>query len=134
MATITTQERAPIPRDHPRLPVKIPVQVQITHAWEGSTRTSRFCSLFNVSRGGAGLAMSWVVPPRTRFSILVPAAGTDLRLLAEVVWTSLTPGRDPESAVYGLRWIEYLSGRSLEAMLSQENRPVSDTVPRALQT
>jgi hypothetical protein len=130
---MTTQEHVPIPRDHPRLPVKIPVRVQITHAWEGSTRTSRFGSLFNVSRGGAGLSMSWVVPPRTRFSILVPAAGADLRLLAEVVWTSLTPGREPESAVYGLRWLEYLSGRNLAAMLSQDDRPDPESPPRAPQ-
>lgn len=128
---MTTQERAPIPRDHPRLPVSIPVQVQITHAWEGSTRTSRFGSLFNVSRGGAGLSMSWVVPPRTRFTILVPAARADLRLLAEVVWTSLTPGRDPESAVYGLRWIEYLSGKSLEAMLPPKGQQERETTPSA---
>ena len=128
---MTTQERAPIPRDHPRLPVSIPVQVQITHAWEGSTRTSRFGCLFNVSRGGAGLSMAWVVPPRTRFTILVPAARADLRLLAEVVWTSLTPGRDPESAVYGLRWIEYLSGKSLEAMLSPEGQQKRETTPSA---
>ena len=128
---MTTQERAPIPRDHPRLPVSIPVEVQITHAWEGSTRTSRFGSLFNVSRGGAGLAMAWVVPPRTRFAILVPAARADLRLLAEVVWTSLTPGRDPESAVYGLRWIEFLSGKSLEAMLPLEGQQERETTPPA---
>ena len=131
---MTTQERAPIPRDHPRVPVSIPVQVQITHAWEGSTRTPRFGSLFNVSRGGAGLAMSWVVPPRTRFAILVPAARADLRLLAEVVWTSLTPGGDPESAVYGLRWIEYLSGKSLEAMLpldGQQERGTTSPAPEA---
>jgi len=128
---MTTQERAPIPRDHPRLPVSIPVQVQITHAWEGSTRTSRFGSLFNVSRGGAGLSMSWVVPPRTRFAILVPAARADLRLLAEVVWTSLTPGRDPESAVYGLRWIEYLPGKSLEAMLPLGGQQARETTPSA---
>src|SRR5512139_3921448 len=131
---MTTQERVQVPRDHPRLPVSIPVQVQITHAWEGSTRTSRFGSLFNVSRGGAGLAMSWVVPPRRRFAILVPAARADLRLLAEVVWTSLTPGRDAESAVYGLRWIEFLSGKNLEAMLPverQQGRKRTPTAPDA---
>ena len=126
---MTTQERAPTPRDHPRIPVSIPVQVEIAHAWEGSTRTSRFGSLFNVSRGGAGLSMSWVVPPKTRFAVLVPAAGTDLRLLAEVVWTSLTPGRDPDAAVYGLRWVEYLSGQSLEAMLPPERRRNGDATP-----
>jgi hypothetical protein len=128
---MTAQQPAPIPRDHPRFLVRIPVQVEIAHAWEGSTRTSRFGSLFNVSRGGAGLSMSWVVPPRTRFSILVPAVGADVRLLAEVVWTSLAPGRDPESATYGLRWIEYLSGRTLQAMLPsdgpRDREPVSST-------
>jgi hypothetical protein len=75
--------------------------------------------------------MSWVVPPRTRFSILVPAAGADLRLLAEVVWTSLAPGGNPESAVYGLRWIEYLSGRSLEAMLPPEGPQGREASPSA---
>ncbi len=128
---MTTQERVPVPREYPRLPVSIPVQVQITHAWEGSTRTSRFGSLFNVSRGGAGLAMAWVVPPRTRFAILVPTPREDLRLLAEVVWTSLTPGRDPESAVYGLRWIEYLSGQNLEAMLPLPGQPERQAPPKS---
>jgi hypothetical protein len=126
---MTTQEHVPVQRDYPRLPVSIPVQVQITHAWEGSTRTSRFGKHFNVSRGGAGLAMSWVVTPRTRFAILVPAARADLRLLAEVVWTSLTPGRDPESAVYGLRWIEYLSGQNLEVMLPLEAQQEREAPP-----
>ena len=67
---------------------------------------------------------------RGRFAILVAAARADLRLLAEVVWTSLTPGRDPESAVYGLRWIEYLSGQSLEAMLPLE-KPQAQETPAA---
>jgi hypothetical protein len=75
--------------------------------------------------------MSWVVPPRTRFAILVPAARADLRLLAEVVWTSLTPGRDPESAVYGLRWIEFLSGKNLEAMLPVERQQGRERTPTA---
>ena len=71
---MVTQERAPVPREHQRVPVRIPVQVQIMHVGERNTRTSQFGSLFNVSRGGAGLAVSWIVPPRTRFAILVPAA------------------------------------------------------------
>jgi hypothetical protein len=125
------QERVPTSRDHPRFSVRIPVQVEIAHAWEGSTRTSRFGSLFNVSRGGAGLAMAWVVPPRTRFSILVPAVGADVRLLAEVVWTSLAPGRDAESATYGLRWIEYLSGRTLQAMLPPDGPRDREPAPSA---
>jgi len=111
------------PRDYPRTSVRIPVLVEIMHAWERSTRRSTDAILSNVSRGGAGLSMAWTVPPRTRLAILVPAMGGDLRLLADVVWTSHTPGPDPESAAYGVRWVEYLSRHKLEAMLPAEGAP-----------
>lgn len=129
----TVEEHAPAQRDYPRVAVQIPVQVRIIHAWEQSTRTATLGSLFNVSRGGAGLTMAWVVPPRTRLSILVPMVDAGFHLLAEVVWTSLTPGRDPARALYGVRWVEYLSRHRLEAMLPPPgpSMPEAMPVPRA---
>jgi len=65
---------APIPRDYPRFASRIPVQVQVVHAWEGSTRASVGATLFNVSRGGAGVSLPYVLPPRTQLAVLVPVA------------------------------------------------------------
>jgi len=127
--TMRAQESVPVPRDHPRVSVRIPVQVQITHAWEGGSHAPTTGSLFNVSRGGAGLFMSRVVPPRTRLSIVLPTLVSDLQLLAEVVWTSHAPGRDPGSATYGVRWVEFLSRQGLEAMLPSGEPPRPDAEP-----
>jgi hypothetical protein len=123
---MNAQKSVPIPRDHPRVAVRIPVQVRISHAWEGGSHAPTAGSLFNVSRGGAGLSMSRVVPPRTRLSIVLPTLVSDLRLLAEVVWTSHTPGRDPGFATYGVRWVEFLSRQGLEAMLPSTEPPRPD--------
>lgn len=114
---MTVEQQTSTPRNYPRLPIRIPVQVQVTHAWEGITSTSTSGVLFNVSRGGGGLSTDWILPPRTRLAVLVPAAVPEVRLLAEVVWTSLTPAGGAETAAYGLRWVEYLSRQMLEVML-----------------
>jgi hypothetical protein len=103
-------------RGYPRQRVRIPVHVQVTHTWQGTTGRPIRGLLSNVSQGGGGLSLEWIVPPRTRLSIQVPSAESDVRLLAEVVWTSVTPGRDAETAAYGVRWIEYLSRPALEAL------------------
>jgi hypothetical protein len=107
---------ASIPRDYPRFASRIPVQIQVVHAWEGDTRASMAATLFNVSRGGAGLLLSYVLPPRTRLAVLIPVAAPSLRIPAEVVWTSHLPGHGGGTAVYGVRWMIYLSRESLEAM------------------
>jgi len=114
---MTSVQSAPIPRDYPRFASRIPVRVQVVHAWEGSTRTAVSATLFNVSRGGAGVSLPYVLPPRTRVAVLVPVAAPSLRIPAEVVWTSRAPGQGGGTVVYGVRWMSYLSRESLEAMV-----------------
>ncbi len=104
-------------REYFRHPTAIPASVAIAHAWEGSMGNNLPADLLNVSRGGASLRVRWVFPPRTRLLVSISAGESTVPLLAEVVWTSLLPGRRPEPAVYGIRWIEQLMPRSLESLL-----------------
>jgi PilZ domain len=113
---MTPEPLASIPRDYPRIMSRIPVQIQVAHVWEGDTHASMAATLFNVSRGGAGVLLPYVLPPRTRLAVLIPDAVSSLRIPAEVVWTSHVPGQGGGTAVYGVRWMTYLSRESLEAM------------------
>ncbi len=110
----------PTSREYLRTPVTLPVEVRITHAWEGGAQASLQGVLRDVSRGGAGLSMPWVVPPRTRLAVDVPTGGSGIRLVAEVVWTSLAPGRESSLPAYGVRWVEFLSRQRLDMMLPLE--------------
>ena len=120
---MSPESSAGIPREHRRHPALIPVHVEIAHAWEGSRRRAFSGTLFNVSRGGACAQIAWVLPPRTRLHILIPV-GEHLGLSAEVVWTSFEPGHDFASTTYGLRWLDYLEGEHLKAMVSVEEHLV----------
>ncbi len=115
----TTERTGRDARQYFRHPALIPANVGIAHAWEGTTGTDLPADLLNVSRGGASLRVRWVFPPRTRLHVTVSAGASGVSLLAEVVWTSLLPGRRPEPAVYGIRWIEQLLPRALESLLKQ---------------
>ena len=114
---MTPAQAAPIPRDHPRFASRIPVQVQVVHACEGSTRAAVDATLFNVSQGGAGVSLPFVLAPRTRLVLLVPVAAPSLRIPAEVVWASYAPGYGGGTTIYGVRWMIYLSQETLEAMV-----------------
>jgi hypothetical protein len=109
-----------VPREHPRVRTQIPVVIEVAHAWESQAGRAVPGTLFNVSRGGGGIRAAWVVPPRTLLTISVPAAPSPLRLTAEVVWTSATPGAERDGPVYGIRWTEFLSRRSFETMAPAE--------------
>ena len=110
------EEAAPIPRTHPRFPSKAPVQIQVSHAWEGASRLSIPGTLVNVSRGGAGVAIPWVFPPRTLLTLLFPEE-PELRLPAEIVWTSMAPESSPASAIYGVRWMTHIPRHWLATMV-----------------
>lgn len=114
---MATTQHVPIPREHARTAVSIPIDTRIAHVWEGAARAPVCGVLRDVSRGGARLSMSRVVPPRTRLLLSIPTTGGELALTAEVVWTSLTPGLEPLFAAYGLRWVEFLSRPQLDMML-----------------
>jgi hypothetical protein len=112
-----------LPREHRRHSARIPVYIEIAHAWESSQRRAFPGTLFNVSRGGACAQIAWVLPPRTRLHILIPV-GEHLSLSAEVVWTSFEPGHDFASTTYGIRWLDYLEGEHLQAMVFVEEHLV----------
>jgi hypothetical protein len=128
---MTQSDQVQAPREHTRLGSRIPVTVEMIHVWEGSQAGSIQGMIFNVSRGGAAVRVGWVLPPRTRLRILVPGVPVSLRLLAEVVWTSLVPGVAARGAVYGVRWMEILSRKSLEAILPPGATPVPEGPGRA---
>jgi hypothetical protein len=109
-----------VPREHLRVSTQIPVVIEVAHAWESQAGRAVPGTLFNMSREGAGIRAAWVVPPRTLLRVSVPAAPTPLRLTAEVVWTSATPGAERDGPVYGVRWTEFLSRRSFETMVPAE--------------
>lgn len=113
MGTRGSNEEA---REFPRHSALIPVQVEVSHAWQGTVGGAQPGSLLNVSRGGAGIRLYCVLPPRTGVVISVATGGQSRRLPAEVVWTSVVPGRGSSPGVYGIRWVERLSPKFLESL------------------
>ena len=111
MATRGSEEEA---REFPRHSAMIPVQVEVSHAWQGTVGGTLSGGLLNVSRGGAGVRLDCVLPPRTGVVISVSTGGQSRRLPAEVVWTSVVPGLGSSPRVYGIRWVERLSPKLLE--------------------
>ncbi|HSB70716.1 MAG TPA: PilZ domain-containing protein [Candidatus Methylomirabilis sp.] len=103
-------------REYPRRPVTIPVHVKIAQAWQGTIGPGITGGLLNVSRGGAGVRLRHVLPPRTRLVISVPAATGTRHVLAEVVWTSEAPGSGIAQGMYGVQWLERLSSDSLKSL------------------
>ena len=130
---MTPQEEGPEPREYLRLPAMIPVRIGIIHAWQGSGLSSLLGSMSNVSRGGAEIHVRWAIPPRTELRISLPVSALGQRLLAEVVWTSASPGSNPASAVYGVRWKERLSQELLDTILLRQTGSAPDetgAIPR----
>ncbi len=111
-----SQDREREPREFPRYPAMIPVRLEVLHAWEGTAFSVLSGSLFNLSRGGAGLRLMRVLPPRTKIVIFVPAGPEGLRLRGIIVWTSVVPGLGHEPVSYGVRWFESLSRPVLDML------------------
>jgi len=120
---MSPESSAETPREYPRHSARIPVYVEIVNVWESGQRRAFPGTLFNVSRGGACAQIAWVLPPRTRLQILIPV-GEHLSLAAKVVWTSFEPGNDFTSTTYGIRWLDYLEGEHLKAMIPVEEHLV----------
>ncbi len=120
----SSDERKPRKRDNrefARFASKIPAQIEVIHAWQGTSAGPFSGELYNISRSGAGLRLDRVFPPRTRLRIAVPSTIRGQRLSAEVVWTSATFGQQTAgAAVYGVRWLEQLSRLALEAIIPEE--------------
>jgi hypothetical protein len=97
----------------------MPAQVEVIHAWQGTSAGPFPGELYNVSRSGAGLRLDRVFPPRTRLMVALPSGGSERRVSGEVVWTSATFGDDATPAVYGVRWLEHLSRAALGSILGE---------------
>ncbi len=108
------------PREFNRLPVVIPIRAVIVQAREGASFVSLPGTLLNISRGGAGIRLRWVFQTGTRLLVSIPAGTPSLQPLAETVWSALTSGHGHGLAVYGVRWMERLSGWAVQSVLLRQ--------------
>lgn len=108
------------PREFNRLPVVIPIRVVSIRVWEGAPFITLPGTLLNISRGGAGIRLRWVFPAGTRLLVSIPAGTPSLQPVAETVWSALASGHGHGLAVYGVRWMEKLSGRVLQSILLRQ--------------
>lgn len=107
-------------REFSRIPVVIPVRVEILPACQGDVFAAVPGALLNIGRGGARLRVGWEFHPRTRLFISLPKGIPNLRLLAEVIWPAPVSGRGGASALCGVRWVEPLSPDALESVLLRQ--------------
>ena len=105
------------PREFSRIPVVIPVRVEILPANKGGVCAAVPGVLLNIGCGGGRVRVRWELPPGTRVFISLPVGTPGLRLLAEVVWGSRPSGFGNEPSMFGVRWIDPMSVRALQAVL-----------------
>lgn len=116
----TAQERGRDVRDAReflRIPVVIPVRVEMLSAAGADSPAVVPGTLLNIGRGGGRVRARGEFPPGSRLSICVPAGSPTLRLLAEVVWASRPSDGGSQPAAYGIRWAEPLPSGVLETVL-----------------
>lgn len=104
-------------REFSRIPLVIPVRVEVFPTPPAAGFAAVPGVLLNIGRGGGRVRVRWEIPPRTHLFISLPVGSPSLRLLAEVVSASHPSDRGPEPAVYGLRWAEPLSSGILGSVL-----------------
>lgn len=105
------------PREYTRIPVVIPVRVQILTAKKGSVAAAVPGVLLNISCGGGTARVRWNLPAGTRVLISLPVGTPVLHLLAEVVWGSRPSGFGNEPSMFGVRWSDPMSVGALQAVL-----------------
>jgi hypothetical protein len=104
-------------REFSRISVVIPIRIEILPPAAGGVFAAVPGVLLNIGCGGGQVRVRWDLPPRTRVFIFLPAETSGLRLLAEVVWGPRASGLGNEPAMFGVRWIDPLSVRALQAAL-----------------
>lgn len=115
-------------REFSRIPVIIPVGVEIPPASKGEVLASVPGLLLDISCSGGKVRIRWDLPRGMRLFIFLPAGTPGLRLPAEIVWGSPAPGLGKEPAMYGVRWIDPLSAGALQAaLLGQDFRIQGET-------
>ncbi len=107
-------------RSFSRIPVVIPVRIEILRPSKRAVFASIPGALLNVGCGGGRVRISWEIPPRSRLLISLPAGTPSLRLLAEVSWASWRSGSWPGPTEYGVRWVEPLTSCVLQSALLRQ--------------
>lgn len=105
------------PREFSRIPVVIPVCVEILPANKDDVFAAVPGVLLNIGCGGGRVRVRLELPPGTRVFISLPVVTAGLRLLAEVVWGSRPSGLGNEPSMFGVRWIDPMSVGALQAVL-----------------
>lgn len=107
-------------REFSRIPVVIPVRVEIFPTSKAVAFAPVPGTLLNIGRGGGRVRVRWQSLPQTRLFISLPVGMPSFRLPAEVVWACHPSNRGPEPSVYGVRWMEPLSSAILESILQRQ--------------
>ena len=105
------------PREFSRIPVVIPVRVEILPANKAGAFAAVPGVLLNIGCGGGRVRVRSELPPGTRVFISLPVGTPDHRLLAEVVWGSRPSGFGNEPPIFGVRWIDPMSVGALQRVL-----------------
>jgi hypothetical protein len=104
-------------REFSRIPVVMPVRVEILPAPQGGVHAAVPAVLLNIGCGGGRVRVRGDLAPGTRVFIALSVETPDLRLPAEIVWGARAPGFGSEPAMYGVRWVDPLSVGAVQAVL-----------------
>ncbi len=119
-------------REFSRIPVVIPVRVEILPTPPMARFAAVPATLLNIGRGGGRVRLRWELPPQARLFISLPVGMPSLRLTPEVIWACHPSDRaGPEPTVYGVRWAEPLSSASLESILMKQGLVAKREEPHA---
>jgi hypothetical protein len=104
-------------REFSRIPVVIPVRIEILPSIKGSGYAAVPAVLLNVGCGGGNVRVRWELAPGMRVFICLAVGTPGLRLPAEIVWGTRPSGLGNEPAMYGVRWVDPLSVGALQTVL-----------------
>ncbi|HSD49852.1 MAG TPA: PilZ domain-containing protein [Candidatus Methylomirabilis sp.] len=104
-------------REFSRIPVVIPVRVNILPASRGDANVAVPAVLLNISCGGGTVRLRWDLPPGTRVFISWSVGTPEVHLPAEIVWGARASGLWNEPTMYGIRWVNPLSAGAVRAVL-----------------
>ena len=107
-------------REFSRIPVVIPVCVEIFPPSKAVAFAAVPGTLLNIGRSGGRVRVRCESPPQTRLFISLPVGTPSIRLPADVIWACHPFDRGPEPPVYGVRWMEPLSSAILESILQRQ--------------
>jgi hypothetical protein len=110
----------PNAREFSRIPVVIPVRVEVLPAQPAAGFHSVPGAVLDIGRGGARVRVRWEFQSRARLFISLPVGSPGLRLPAEVVWACPGSDRGSEPAAYGVRWLGPLSSGALASVLLRQ--------------